>query len=201
MPQHAVDFINQEDQNGTSVTEVFGRILNLITERVVQTSEDSVLEITKIISDLSVLSEEQKEKLHSTINDMESGNRTLNPKEDFDSLVNTLKRISTSSENISEHLMPILIALQFQDRVRQELEGLKLCFSECFDLISKLHDIRISPDDAVTFWRDLANNFKNLESRAVVLKAAFGESYDSLECDVRDGQSTSKKDDVDDYFF
>ena len=102
-------------------------------------------------------------------------------------LHDTLQNVTTSDAALNDYIMPVLVALQFQDNVRQELEALIRCTEDY------LHEFRIAETvrqkmspETVSFWRRLAKHFTNIQARHLVLKTALGESEAGHEKDVRE---------------
>jgi hypothetical protein len=102
-------------------------------------------------------------------------------------LHDTLQNVTTSDAALNDYIMPVLVALQFQDNVRQELEALIRCTEDYFQEFHIAESVRqqMNPE-TVSFWRRLSKHFTNIEARDLVLKTALGESEAGHEKDVRE---------------
>ena len=104
-------------------------------------------------------------------------------------LHDTLQNVTTSDAALNDYIMPVLVALQFQDTVRQELEALIKCTEDYFSEFQLTDAVRVRMDDAnKAFWRRLAKHFTNIEARDLVLRTALGASEAGLEKDVRESR-------------
>lgn len=105
-------------------------------------------------------------------------------------LHDTLQHFTTSDAALNDYIMPVLVALQFQDAARQELEGVIRCVEQYFahyrpgDVIAPARE---EPDRA--FWQNAARNFTNIEARDLVLRTALGDGV-SGERDIRHGKAS-----------
>lgn|GEM_PF-5569244 len=103
-------------------------------------------------------------------------------------LHDSLQLVTTSDAALNEYIMPVLVALQFQDNLRQELEGIISCLHSYFLYFAEAGvSEAVAPyadDPSRDFWRSLAKNFTNIEARAIVLRTALGEDS-GYEKDVR----------------
>ncbi len=101
-------------------------------------------------------------------------------------LHDTLQNVTTSDQALNDYIMPVLVALQFQDNVRQELEGLIKCMEDYFQEFRLAAEVRVRLDTTtVEFWTRLSRHFTNIEARQLVLRTALGEEV-ADERDVRD---------------
>jgi hypothetical protein len=101
-------------------------------------------------------------------------------------LHDTLQSVTTSDAALNDYIMPVLVALQFQDNLRQELEGLIHCLEDYFREFRLTESVRVQMGEANrAFWRRLSKHFTNIEARDLVLQTALGESEAGLEQDIR----------------
>lgn len=101
-------------------------------------------------------------------------------------LHDTLQNVTTSDAALNDYIMPVLVALQFQDNVRQELEALIRCTEDYFEEFRLAETVRQKMNEGtVAFWRRLSKHFTNIEARDLVLRTALGEEEAGREKDVR----------------
>lgn len=163
--------------------ESMTRVLNAILKKAVRDTEESVNQIQNQVLALTTLSEFQKEKISGVTRD---GEARL-PSDVYTELIELMH----SNSELAGVLMPIITSLQFQDRLRQELESLSSTVDAVF---SEETTDAAGESEFEEFWRACARKFTNIESRKEVLKSALGETYQVREEDIRDSQ------DDDDFF-
>jgi hypothetical protein len=101
-----------------------------------------------------------------------------------------LQQIIADNQTMNEYIMPVILALQFQDRVRQELESINKSFEDYFDFVDQLVHIVFEVEPTKNFWKKIAQNFTNLDARTVILKTSMGEDYLPDEEDLRTSGTT-----------
>jgi hypothetical protein len=106
-------------------------------------------------------------------------------------LHDTLQHFTTDDAALNDYIMPVLVALQFQDSLRQELEGVLKCVEQYFseyraqDVVAPAKE----PVD-VAFWQQASRNFTNIEAREIVLEVALGAEGKRNEVDVRTAKAS-----------
>ncbi len=91
------------------------------------------------------------------------------------SITKQLEKISGSDKELANMIAPVIMALQFQDSVRQSLENLIGCFN-IINLESKdMSEAKIPPEFAGIFWTKLENKFTTSDERNIVRKVVYGE--------------------------
>lgn len=105
-------------------------------------------------------------------------------------LHDTLQSMTSGNGSLDETIMPVLVALQFQDSIRQELESILQGVEDFFRLVeSQSAGADSTPiSSRVDFWKQLAKHFKNIETRKLIHRTALGDDAQVEESDVRNGQ-------------
>jgi uncharacterized membrane protein YheB (UPF0754 family) len=202
------------------VSQTLVRIVKAMLTRVIQSSEEAVVEITEKIQSISTLSETQKDGLSEALehfyhaNDNSTLKQTLNDNAtkimnaamsgdmgEVERIANDpeynkarlatkclhdrLQQIIADNQTMNEYIMPVILALQFQDRVRQELESINKSFEDYFDFVDNLVQIVFAVEPTKNFWKKIAQNFTNLDARTLILKTSMGDDYLPDEEDLR----------------
>lgn len=91
-------------------------------------------------------------------------------------LTKQLEKLSESDKELANMIAPVIMALQFQDSVRQSLENLIKCFDEINEEAQNMSEAKVPPSYAGTFWSKLENKFTSTEERNIVRKIIYGEN-------------------------
>ncbi|WP_186646567.1 hypothetical protein [Fluviispira vulneris] len=171
-------------------------IMQIFSQRVSSISEQAVLNIGDYFQKLSTLTEEQKEMLNKltkiTISKIE--NIAIHESLQESELRRTILDMKEKNSHLMEIVGPIIMLLQFQDRMSQELNGLLNSLKNIIEYIKTSANTNLPvPNDE--FWVETSKNFTNYESRNLFLKIIFGDDYNLQEESI----PTAKT--VDDYFF
>ena len=100
-------------------------------------------------------------------------------------LHDTLQNLTTSDVALNDYIMPVLVALQFQDSVRQEIESVNKSFDDYIAFLSSVTGTIVFNEPSIEFWNKISKNFNNIEARNIVLKTVFGADFEGSEKDVR----------------
>lgn len=168
----------------SALTAPMLQVLQAVINKTVKNTEDTVNQIQAQVLEITNLSEFQRNAIENVRGEAEkitSGN-----------MVERLQELMKSNSELADVLMPIIVSLQFQDRLRQELESLLKAFTRFTEEASK--DDPALAENPEPFWIEVAKGFTNIESREVVLKAAMGSDYQVNEADVRDASVASSDD-------
>lgn len=166
----------------SDISAAMNKVLEAVIKKVVSNAEESVTDIQMKLMEVSSLSDSQKEAIRRAT---EEASASGAPGE----LLTRLQELLRANAGLSETLMPIVVSLQFQDRLRQELESLHATFRKFLERVGP--GAGAFPDAAAAeeFWIACAKSYTNIESRTLVLKSALGEGYVVKEDDVRDTQA------------
>jgi hypothetical protein len=91
-------------------------------------------------------------------------------------LAKQLEKISQSDKELAHMIAPVIMALQFQDNVRQSLENLIRCFEQVNHEAENMTEAKLPPAYAGTFWTKLENFFTSTAERNMVRKVIYGEN-------------------------
>lgn len=92
-----------------------------------------------------------------------------------------LEKLSESDKELANIITPVIMALQFQDSVRQSLENVTKCFKEFTDRSQGITQQKLSGDEAKNFWTTLENKFTTTDERNIVRKTVYGENAKLIE--------------------
>jgi hypothetical protein len=96
-------------------------------------------------------------------------------------LAKQLEKLSESDKELANMIAPVVMALQFQDSVRQSLENIIKCFEE-FQIKSKtVSDKKLEGQNEKIFWDIFENKFTTVEERNIVRKTVYGEHTKLIE--------------------
>lgn len=101
-------------------------------------------------------------------------------------LTKQLEKLSESDKELVNMIAPVIMALQFQDSVRQSLENLILCFEQINHEARNMTQAKIPPAFAGTFWSKLENKFTSTEERNIVRKIIYGDEAKLIQDAVKD---------------
>lgn len=97
-----------------------------------------------------------------------------------------LEKLSESDKELANMIAPVIMALQFQDSVRQSLENITKCFAEFTTRASNISQQKLSDDIAQAFWSTVENKFTTTDERNIVRKTVYGEKAKLIEDVVKD---------------
>ena len=89
-------------------------------------------------------------------------------------LAQQLEHLSKSDEQMGEMLCPVIMALQFQDSIRQSLENVVRSFNVFFHTMSCLEHQKLPKGIAEEFWSRIEGQFTTVTDRNVVRTVVFG---------------------------
>jgi chemotaxis regulatin CheY-phosphate phosphatase CheZ len=92
-----------------------------------------------------------------------------------------LEKLSESDKELANMIMPVIMALQFQDSVRQSLENIIKCFQEFADRSQGITQQKLSGEFEKDFWTILENKFTTTDERNIVRKTVYGENAKLIE--------------------
>ncbi|KAB8029947.1 hypothetical protein [Fluviispira multicolorata] len=92
-----------------------------------------------------------------------------------------LEKLSESDKELANMIAPVIMALQFQDSVRQSLENITKCFEEFTNCSNSISQQKLSDDIAQSFWGVLENKFTTTDERNIVRKTVYGENAKLIE--------------------
>lgn len=104
----------------------------------------------------------------------ELGNKTGN-------LSKQLEKLSESDKELANMIAPVIMALQFQDSVRQSLENIIKCFEEFANYSQDITQQKLSGEVEQAFWSVLENKFTTTDERNIVRKTVYGENAKLIE--------------------
>ena len=100
-------------------------------------------------------------------------------------LHDTLQNFTTSDVTLNEYIMPVLVSLQYQDNMRQEIEGIIKSMEQYFAIFApQALTVAETSQELSDFWKKLSKNFNNIEARKIVLETALG-SQGTKDADIR----------------
>jgi hypothetical protein len=99
-----------------------------------------------------------------------------------------LERLAESDKQMSEILAPVIMALQFQDHVRQSLENVIHIFDHFFLAMSCIAHEKLPTEIAEEFWNRVETQFTSTKDRNVVRRVVYGNGSD-VEDEVEQGGS------------
>ena len=102
------------------------------------------------------------------------------------SMTKQLEQLSESDKELANMIGPVIMALQFQDSIRQSLENLILCFEQINHEARNMTQAKIPPGYAGTFWSTLENKFTSTEERNIVRKVIYGENAKLIQDAAKD---------------
>lgn len=97
------------------------------------------------------------------------------------SLSKQLEKLSESDKELANMIAPVIMALQFQDSVRQSLENIIKCFQEFSERSQGIPYQKLSGDIEKDFWATLENKFTTTDERNIVRKTVYGENAKLIE--------------------
>ncbi|WP_186646926.1 hypothetical protein [Fluviispira vulneris] len=97
-----------------------------------------------------------------------------------------LEKLSESDKELANMIAPVIMALQFQDSVRQSLENIIKCFEEFTNCSDSITQQKLSDDLANKFWSVLENKFTTTDERNIVRKTVYGENAKLIEDSGKD---------------
>jgi hypothetical protein len=97
------------------------------------------------------------------------------------SLSKQLEKLSESDKELANMIAPVIMALQFQDSVRQSLENLISCFNEIDNTSKGMSQAKLPPEFAGTFWAKMENRFTSTDERNSVRRVVYGEHAKLIE--------------------
>ena len=151
-----------------------------VIQKTIGDAEAAVNEIQTQLLALTALTDEQRAVIRQATEIPSQGVATM--------LLQKLGELMKSNSDLAEVLMPIIMSLQFQDRLRQELESLHKTLGLALPHVAADNGRTIGILNE-EFWKDAAKTFTNIQSREVVMKAVFGPEYVNPESDVREAAS------------
>lgn len=92
-------------------------------------------------------------------------------------LVKQLEQLTEQDKHLAEIVAPVLMALQFQDRIRQSLENVIKTFNVFFSIMSSIRHEKLPEGFASSFWEQVENQFTSNKDRNVVRRIVFGDEY------------------------
>ncbi len=101
-------------------------------------------------------------------------------------LAKQLEKISQSDKELANMIAPVIMALQFQDSIRQSLENLIDCFEEINNEAKDMTEAKIPPAYAGIFWSKLENKFTTTEERNIVRIVIYGENAKLIQDAAKD---------------
>jgi hypothetical protein len=92
-----------------------------------------------------------------------------------------LEKLSESDKELANMIAPVIMALQFQDSVRQSLENILKCFQEFANRSQGITQQKLAGNAEVEFWNTVENKFTTTEERNIVRKTVYGEKAKLIE--------------------
>jgi len=92
-----------------------------------------------------------------------------------------LEKLSESDKELANMIAPVIMALQFQDSVRQSLENIIKCFQEFTNNSQNISQQKLSGDVEKSFWTTMENKFTTTEERNIVRKTVYGPNAKLIE--------------------
>lgn len=92
-----------------------------------------------------------------------------------------LEKLSESDKELANMIMPVIMALQFQDSVRQSLENIIKCFQEFANRSQGIAQKKLTGEFEKDFWNTLENKFTTTDERNIVRKVVYGENAKLIE--------------------
>lgn len=151
------------------------RVLEVMIGNAVRRTEETVSQIQTQVLEIDSLSGFQRQAI-----DEVKGAAAQTAAE---AVMERLQGLAKSNSELGEVIMPIIVALQFQDRLSQDLSSLLKAFVRFSRAIEETNGGRQVEENS--FWATVAKEFTNIESRTLILKAALGEDYQNAEVDIR----------------
>ena len=96
-------------------------------------------------------------------------------------LTKQLEKLSESDKELANMIAPVIMALQFQDSIRQSLENLIKCYEHMTTEAQDMSQAQIPPAYAGTFWSKIENKFTTTNERNIVRKIIYGENAKLIE--------------------
>jgi hypothetical protein len=213
--------------NALHTSQMLVVIMKRLLEKIVQSSEAAVTDVTEKLQGMTVLNEQQKEQLSGALvsfygsEEGEDVKRILNENASamFDAvsqgdmakadsiskqpeyasarlaskrLHDTLQNFTTNDVALNEYIMPVLVSLQYQDNMRQEIEGIIKSMEQYFAVFTPVPTaIEGSSEEVENFWKKVAKNFNNIDARRVILETALG-AQNVRDVDIRASKPASK---------
>ena len=87
-----------------------------------------------------------------------------------------LEKISESDKELANMIAPVIMALQFQDSIRQSLENLIRSFDQLTLEAEGMSEAKLPPAYAGIFWSKLENLFTSTAERNIVRTVIYGEN-------------------------
>ncbi len=103
----------------------------------------------------------------------ELGNKTTN-------LSKQLEKLSQSDKELANMIAPVIMALQFQDSVRQSLENIIKCFQEFSTRSQGITQQKLADEQAKDFWATMEGKFTTTDERNIVRKTVYGEQAEII---------------------
>ena len=103
----------------------------------------------------------------------ELGNKTTN-------LSKQLEKLSKSDKELANMIAPVIMALQFQDSVRQSLENIIKCFQEFSNRSQEVSQQKLSGQIEKDFWSSMESKFTTTDERNIVRKTVYGEKAELI---------------------
>ncbi len=103
----------------------------------------------------------------------ELGSKTTN-------LSKQLEKLSESDKELANMIAPVIMALQFQDSVRQSLENIIKCFQEFSTRSQGITQQKLAEDQAKDFWTTMEGKFTTTDERNIVRKTVYGEKAELI---------------------
>lgn len=101
-------------------------------------------------------------------------------------LTKQLEKLSESDKELANMIAPVIMALQFQDSIRQSLENLIACFGHINYEAREMTEAKIPPAFAGIFWTTIENKFTSTEERNIVRKVIYGENAKLIQDAAKD---------------
>ncbi|APJ04218.1 hypothetical protein [Silvanigrella aquatica] len=92
-----------------------------------------------------------------------------------------LEKLSESDKELANMIAPVIMALQFQDSVRQSLENIIKCFQEFSNHAQGITFQKLNPEVEKDFWTIMENKFTTTEERNIVRKTIYGPNAKLIE--------------------
>ncbi|BBH51756.1 hypothetical protein [Fluviispira sanaruensis] len=183
-------------ESQVAIDSHISNIMQIFSQRVTSISEQAVINIGDYFQKLSSLTEEQKDMLNklTKITVAKIENIAIHESLQESELRRTIMEMKEKNSHLMEIVGPIIMLLQFQDRMSQELNGLLNSLKNIIEFIKTSSDSNF-PVPKNEFWVETSKNFTNYESRNIFLKIIFGDDYELQEVSI----PTAKT--VDDFFF
>jgi len=103
-------------------------------------------------------------------------------------LVKQLEQLTEQDKHLAEVVAPVVVALQFQDRMRQSLENVIKTFNVFFSIMSSIRHEKLPEGFANSFWEQVESQFTSNKDRNVVRRIVFGEEHEETDA-VEEGGS------------